>query len=200
MQAAVGSFRGAANDDALVSALLEREPEVIAIDAPLTLPHAITCRRTGCKRCRLATRDGRYSARRIDTKDPWEAQGFGVWPPFVMVMLAGIAFRAIYLARALGESGIRVVETWPGGVYAALSGPDFRSRRRLDVETRRSLLDDVVGGLDLAWARDDAGRPDRLDAVAAGYAAWCIDAGEAAEICDPDFRDEGSIFVPPIRD
>jgi predicted nuclease with RNAse H fold len=180
-------LRGRTGDAEIARLLAARRPDVVAIDAPLSLPHAVTCTDPDCADCFPV--DGvapSYGSREIDGARPWANVGHSHKPPMPMVMIAGIAFRAIYLRRLLAP--LPVIETWPMGVYRALApaaGGDTGDA------WRRSALASVVGG-----AKRLRGT-DRLDAVAAAYAAWCYLTGRATEVVARE--DEGSIWLPRDR-
>jgi predicted nuclease with RNAse H fold len=151
--------RGLRDDAELVRRCLDRAPAVVAIDAPLSLPHAVTCADPECPRCFAP--GARSGSRAVDGKEAWAAAGHTEKPPMPMAMLAAIAFRAIHLRRLL--AGVEVIETWPMGTYRALA----RGEPPGDTGDawRRRLL--AACGLHVT------GGTDRLDAVAAAYAGWC---------------------------
>ena len=167
-------------DARIVQLLLRRRPGVVAIDAPLTLPHAVTCSDPECSIC-FAT-DGRapsYGSRALDRAEAWAEVGHTERPPMPMVMVAGIALRALYLRRLLERAGLTVIETWPMGVYRVLARSAGPAASDTNDAWRRGLLAERVAGLQ----RVDAGNlkgpmTDRLDAVAAAYAGWCQLTGQ----------------------
>jgi predicted nuclease with RNAse H fold len=193
-----GWLSGGRGDGRILRELADRRPAVVAIDAPLTLPHAVTCTLEDCELCFPADDVAPfYGSRWLDRAEAWKATGHEQKPPMPTVMVAGIAFRAIYLARLLRRAGLEVVETWPMGVYRVLA-------RRLRVteddtgdDWRQRLLGSCVDRVDRAVHDGPPGqRTDRLDAVAAAYAAWSRlhDAAHAVE-SDRD-PGEGAIWVP----
>ena len=160
--------RGLRDNAELARRCLDRGPDVVAIDAPLSLPHAVTCTDPECERCFAP--DARHGSRAVDGKDAWAAIGHDEKPPMPMAMLAAIAFRAIHLRRLLAE--VEVIETWPMGTYRALA----RGEPPGDTGDawRRRLL--AACGLEVT------GDTDRLDAVAAAYAGWCALKGCATRV------------------
>jgi predicted nuclease with RNAse H fold len=188
-------LRGAKGDERIVGLLVDARPDVVAIDAPLHLPHAVRCRDEGCPRCFAS--GGVYSSyttRMLERKERWE--GPTTRAPMPMVMVAGIAFRAIFLRRLLEREGIRVIETWPAGVFRQMQGAPGRSSR-LDAATRARLL---LGGV------DDPGRRlqqpdlslDVADAVAAALAAYAFATNAFRSIGDDAWADEGAIVLPCV--
>ena len=96
---------GVAADRDLVRWVTAADASVVAIDAPLSLPHSILCTSRDCRRC--VAGEGEYIARDVDRL----AGGMHT------VMLAAIAFRGMHLARLLRDRGATVVETYPGAAY-----------------------------------------------------------------------------------
>jgi|SRR5215211_415359 len=190
-----GRFRGERGDAEIVDALLARRPGVVALDAPLGLPHSVVCTDPNCTVCFPA--DGSvpsYGSRAVDGAEAWASVRHAEKAPMPTVMVAAIAFRAIYLRRLLSKEGVEVIETWPMGVFRAIARNAARaaSGRDGDDSWRRALLASVVGDL----PGDGCGR-DVLDAVAAAYAGWCRLAGTAVEVrADGPLDEEGSIWIP----
>ncbi len=138
--------RGTKGDRILLEWIGARKPRIVAIDAPLSLPHSVTCEVANCPRCEpgAASYLGRDVDRLVDGMPT--------------VMLAAIAFRGIYLARMLRSRGYEVIETYPGGSYAAMG----ITRDQLAKGSR-------VGGYDLEPFSSTI--PDEVDAVCAALAA-----------------------------
>ncbi|MDQ3647614.1 MAG: hypothetical protein M3433_03330 [Actinomycetota bacterium] len=117
-------LRGNRGDHSVVSALIERRPKVVAVDAPLSLPHTVTCTDSRCDICFPETEVApAYGSRAIDLSEEWRKRGHEEKPPMATAMVAGIAFRAMYLRRLLQKRGLSVVETWPMRVYGPSRGP-----------------------------------------------------------------------------
>jgi predicted nuclease with RNAse H fold len=186
-------LRGAGGDARIVGLLVEARPDVVAIDAPLQLPHAVMCRDRECARCFPS--DGAYpsyTTRMLERKERWE--GPTTRPPMPMVMVAGIAFRAIFLRRLLEREGVRVIETWPAGVLRQMQGAPGRSSS-LDAATRVRLLRDCVDDPGQQLQRPDLPL-DALDAVAAALAAWAYAIDRFHPVKDEAWLDEGTIVLP----
>lgn len=189
-------LRGKSGDQTLVAAVVDARPDLIALDAPLQLPHSVTCRDQDCARC-FPDHDHvpAYGTRQLERVESWRDVSATMKPPMPMVMIAAIAFRAIYLRRALEREELRVIETWPMGVYRVLqasSGGDFDARKPLPGLTRQELLSEAVDGIEQV----DTTSVDALDAAAAAYAAWCKVTGAAKRIFVGEFEDEGEIWIP----
>src|SRR3954466_10614905 len=133
------AFRGMTGDEALTRALLENAPALVALDAPLALPHPVMCRDPQCITC--FPEDGAgplYGTRQLDRKQEWS------WltprGPMPTVMISAIAFRGMFLCRVLTNRGIPVIETWPMGVYRVL-------QQRAHTSTSGSIPDSGRFGL-----------------------------------------------------
>jgi predicted nuclease with RNAse H fold len=163
--------RGRRTDPELLRWIDKREPRVVAIDAPLSLPHSLTCTEVDCARCQPDTAE--YLARDVDRK----VGGMST------VMIAGIAFRGMYLARQLRDRGCKVIEVYPAAAYAAL-GLTTRSERR-DPSQVAQILGLFVPGPALLGA-------DERDALAAAIVAAAYARGTAQPIRGLD----GTIWLP----
>lgn len=105
----------------LVRALEAEEVQRVAIDAPLSLPRPVVCEDEDSVRCFPDDgSDADYLSRSCDSFVPWSAAGYVSAHPLPPARLGALAFRGIYLRRALERAGNEVVEAWPRGVYMAL--------------------------------------------------------------------------------
>jgi len=188
------------DDRKLPGVLHELRPTVVALDAPLDLPHAVVCTNDACPRC--FPPDGSVpvvAGRRLESATGWTATAHVGRPPMPLAMLAGIAFRGIYLARSLRRDGLDVIETWLMGVYRrilSLSGPtEFEDGGDA---WRRQLVSRVVRGIDDHCLAGSTSERDQLDAVAAAFAAWCF-ATDRHELIDGGCEDEGAVVIPSLK-
>lgn len=138
-----------ASDRLLIDWVVAQDPKAVAIDAPLTLPHSVTCEEAACTRCQPG--HASYLERDVDR----EARRRGGAMP--LVMLAAIAFRGAYLARQLRTRGVHVVETYPAASFRELGAGK-------DPEARLAALRQQIAGL-------PDFRADALDAACAALAA-----------------------------
>jgi predicted nuclease with RNAse H fold len=190
-----GGLRGAGGDQRIVSLLVDARPDVVAIDAPLRLPHAVICRDEGCGRCfPLSSAYPSYTTRLLERKERWDPP---MTRPMPMVMVAAIAFRGIFLKRLLEREDIRVIETWPAGAFRRIQGVDEPASSRLDAATRARLVLKCVD--DPGQQLQQQGLPlDVLDAVAAALAAWGDATGRSHRVEVDGWLDEGSIVLPQV--
>jgi predicted nuclease with RNAse H fold len=197
--AAGPKLRGDTGDAQIAARLQARQPQLVAIDAPLTLPHPLVCTKPDCPVC--FADDGIapfYGSRWLDRAEAWMAVGHGEKPPMPAVMIAGIAFRAMYLTRVLRRAEIAVIETWPMGVYRALARRLGTTGKETDDGWRRQLLATAVDGIELVDVGSSGQRRDRLDAVAAAYAAWCRLTETATAVRSERDPGEGAIWIPTM--
>ena len=153
--------RGPRGDTRLVDWIRDRHPRVVAIDAPLTLPHSVSCVELDCPRCALGS--AWYTQREVDRA----ARRLGGGMP--AVMLAAISFRGNYLAHRLSGLGFEVVETYPAASYRAMGALGKTYEERSQLLTRRlGLLDQVDR--------------DSIDAACAALAAADYAGGRAGAI------------------
>lgn len=157
---------GIRGDADLLGWIRDREPRVVGIDAPLTLPHSVLCEVDDCERCQPG--HATYLGRDVDRMA-------GGMPT---VMLAAIAFRGIYLARQLRLAGVEVIEVYPGASYAAWGVRRGSNQERSEALARR------IGNFD--WTNRD-----QLDAVCAAIASADWYHGTAQQLSGVD----GSIAV-----
>lgn len=193
---ALRAFIGPKGDNALRFALRERRPHTIAIDAPLTLPHAVLCEAPDCGVCLPA--DGSdpasYTRRDVEIKTPkrwnWLPRS-----PMTTAQLAALTFRARWLARAFAQDGMpRSVETYPAAVYRRLAdNTNLAHAEKLNADDRLALLrmQAHIQGLE-EIDTDAPATDDRVDAVSAAYVAWCHHHGKA----EPVEGHEGTIWLP----
>lgn len=163
-----------ASDRLLIEWVAAQHPAVVAIDAPLTLPHSVTCTEPYCERCE----PGRASYLERDVDREARRRG-GAMP---LVMIAAIAFRGAYLARQLAHRGLRVVETYPAASFRELHAGSTE-------EGRWMLLSELIDDL-------PALSGDALDAAGAALAAAQVVGDKAVRIAAED----GELWLagPPV--
>jgi predicted nuclease with RNAse H fold len=137
-------------DAALIAWIAERQPLVVAIDAPLTLPHSLGCNLADCPRCRPGT--AQYLMRDVDRM----VGGMST------AQLASIAFRGAYLARIIRGMGIEAIETYPAAVLRDLGLVTQVERR--DAARIDAALEPLVVGY-------ESGSSDEQHAICAALVA-----------------------------
>ena len=207
-------------ENRLVETLARFEPEVLAIDAPLTLPPCMSCA-AHCPGPGVACLSGEahrcwaasispVSQRRTEA---WvRGQTLGFRPPMATMQLGVITARAVAMARRLrndpppGLRGCEVIEVYPAATLHTLGRgerPDLCGCR--PGEEKAAFYARVVRELEreidgLAEFRDVLGAPGHVfDALVAAYTGWLHADGRtvlpAAEL-DLDPIEHGWIYLP----
>jgi predicted nuclease with RNAse H fold len=164
---------GYAGDLELVEWIDRLGPGTVAIDAPLSLPHGVSCVDPRCERC-AAGAPG-YLSREVDPK----VGGMST------VMLAAIAFRGIFLGRQLRRRGHRVIEAYPRAAFEALGLPS----------SGRPELSILAHGLARVVSNSVVSTRDELDAIVAAVVAVDHSLGRAQVVRGFD----GEIWLPANR-
>jgi predicted nuclease with RNAse H fold len=138
-------------DAALLAWIAHEDPRIVAIDAPLTLPHVVSCTDPIC------SLEHHLYTRRLVEIELRDRMHIGM----ATSRIAAIAFRGIYLKRSLTMQGIQVIETYPRATFQVLGVPTTSKR---DPAGAAAALGRRVDGV----ATTDA---DELDAIAAALAA-----------------------------
>lgn len=157
-------------DDELLALARKVRPQIVAIDAPLSLP-------PGRKSIHERT-EGHFR--------PCDIELLKRGIPFFPITLGGmrkLTERGMRLKALLEGEGFRVAEVFPGGAQDVLGLP----RKQHDLNGLREGL----RRLDLHGIRDDATH-DELDAVTAAYVGWLFLRGEAEVLGD----EQGGIVMP----
>lgn len=201
----------------LLELIEEAAPDVVAIDAPLTLPPCLTCpsfcRGPALDLCELT------AARQV-----WEEGGHPVTErlcevrlrkelrtgPLPTMRIAQIAARGVALARRimaggtrLGPAGsVRVLEVYPAASLARLAMVDDRLRPRDATEGVDAFIARVLDALSeridgVGEAREELRNGHVLDALIAAYTGWLGDKG--LERPPEDFNQAaGWIWLPAV--
>lgn len=162
-------------DAEIVESTVRARPRLVAIDAPLSLPRG---------RTDLDDRTGPHF-RACDRR----LRELGI--PFFPITLGPMRMltrRGIRIRSALEESGLHVLESYPGGVQDLLHWP----RKGEGVERLRRAL------VRFGFRGDVQHRSithDELDAIACAHVARLFLAGKAQLIGDPA---EGEILLPRV--
>ena len=176
----------------LAKAIRGQGATIVAVDAPLSLPHAVICPDPDCGRCFPDSgADASYTSRAADRAPAWVEAGFTAHP-MPTAMLGALAFRGIYLRRALERAGLTVIETWPRGVFLSLgpSRPGSWPSSSSEPDAYLAMAtESLAPHLDLV---DQPTDPDDADALAAGLAAWMHTTTEVHRHIGDE---EGSICV-----
>lgn len=186
---------------ALLEAIDASAPDVVAVDAPLTLPPCLTCpsycRGPGIDLCEIdAAREMWASGSNPAIRRPCEAEAARLIPGLVPLPTMGLGIitaRAVTLVRRLTNRGIapasiercEVLEIYPRATLARLGRHDERLLPRHRGESEAKYRARVVGGLEGPICRLGLTTEQRsllsdpgddgghaLDAVVAAYTGW----------------------------
>jgi predicted nuclease with RNAse H fold len=175
------------------------QPAVVAIDAPLSLPHPVVCDDPTCRDCFPSDRSVPSYGTRTELESPsaWAEVEHLEKGPMPTVMVSGIAFRAIYLRRLLEREGHTPIEVWPMGAYRAIARTDrIASSGDTGDDWRRSLLSERVEDLAYAVPQGVNAERDRLDSVAAAFVGWLWLNARARPVPSDAPRGGPAIWIP----
>lgn len=161
-------------DEKVLEAALEFQPKVVAIDAPLSLPHGRSCV------------DDKTGPHLRECDKALLKLGIRFFPVTLGPMRV-LTARGIRLKNALEARGFNVIEVYPGGAQDVLGIP----RKAAGRGALRSGLE----RLGIKGLKSDVSA-DELDAVTAALVGLLYLRGEASVL---EGRD-GAIVMPPLKD
>jgi predicted nuclease with RNAse H fold len=157
-------------DEDIIKIALEEKPEVIVIDAPLSIPRG---------RKDINDRNGPHF-RACDV----ELRKMGIkFFPITLGPMRMLTERGIKLSKKLSSIGFRVIESYPGGVQDVLKIP-----RKKNI---KGLIDGLKR-LGIKGCRDDM-NDHEADAATIAYLGFLFVKGLAVPLGDPD---EGLLYLP----
>ncbi len=169
-------LRPLGTDAEILAAVRAAAPDVVSIDAPLSLPRG---------RRRLGDRTGPHF-RACDFA--LRARGIPFFP-LTLGPMRMLTARGMRLKRRLESEGRRVIESYPGGAQDVLGWP----RKQAGVEDLRRAL--LRHGLTGDVERVDLTH-DELDAATAAVVGRMYLLGDAEALGDPQ---EGTLVLPAPR-
>lgn len=201
-------------DAALLRAMLShgRKLEVVAIDAPLTLPPCLRCGMDECpgvEECDdpyAGSLESPYTQRHTEA---WIKRELGIRPMPTMV-LGMITSRGIHVTKRLRSSGVRdVIEVYPKATLYSLArseafgGKRFASaikgykRKRADISHIRYLTVKLSAHLDFGdWLESCWEDHNLFDAVISGYTAYLFSKRKTLLAVDDGMEADGAIVIP----
>lgn len=184
--AAVRSLSLEASDDAILQLAATWRPQLVAIDAPLTLPAGWTCLDDPCS-CGACSSEG--SGRR-SAELGLAARGIGVYWTTRRSFIKPMVERGRMLKAALLAMGLPVIEIYPYASKRVLFGPVLPNKRRT---AGRRFLQDHLAGLLSGVRGEPLYSHDELDALLAAYTAWLYAHGRTGNI---GLAEDGAIVIP----
>jgi predicted nuclease with RNAse H fold len=174
----VAAVRRLAADEAIVRTTLWAQPDLVSLDAPLSLPRGRTRTDDGdpgrvqygiMRRCERALR----------------SRGIPVYP-CLLPSMQKLTERGMRLAAVFRAEGIDVIECYPGGAQDVLGIP----RKRAGLEPLRAGLIEL--GLQGSWTQAKVTH-DELDAITAALVGRYYASGAFEAFGDAE---EGLIILP----
>ena len=155
------------SDDDIINVIRKSKTRIVAIDAPLALPHGRHCLGEHCRgRAHFRTCDRVLTRMRIK------------FFPITLGPMRKLTARGIRLAKTLNRSRIETVETFPGATQDLLGIPRKQHNLRGLQEGLRRL--GCHGDIDDAWLTGD-----ELDAVSCALIAKQYAEGHYLAMGDP---------------
>jgi len=212
------AHRAAVTDQEIAAVLVEARPEIIAIDAPLSLPASVAAAvrfepstasahgehdaapSVGAYAERpLAPADTSPYTRRAERDTIWSTLGVR---PLPVSFLGGLTFRAMVLVTHLRATlpDCVIIEVFPTatlrmlGVHPLQSGAkrQVKTSEAARVATQEGLIRYIAG---IPASRDELLGADLLDALAAALTGVAYFRGEYVAVGDAD---EGQIVLPSV--
>jgi len=173
------------SDDAIIDAITEYMPRLVAIDAPLSLPSGMDCLEEACLCQRLSPLKGRACEREL------ARLGIPCYFTTKKSIIKRMVYRGINLKRELCRRGYEVIEIYPYASKVRIFGkpipPKTRARGRAFLRER---LADLIP--DLAPYISKLNH-DLCDALIAAYTAYLHSRSETEAVGDPE---EGLLWIP----
>ena len=173
--------------DELMDVLGAHGPELIAIDAPLSLPLGLDCLEEDCPCAPVLEQKGRTCEQEL------ASMHIGCFFTTKRSIIKGLIYRGLDLKRELEAKGYRVIEVYPYATKVLLFGGKIPPKN-----TARGLafLKDKLSGVVSGLSPYQSGLNHHgCDAVLSAYTAWLHQGDRTDSLGD---REEGHIVVPRL--
>ena len=183
----LGSFKA---HDELFSILTERNPAIVAIDAPLFLPSGLCCLEESCHCSLVDGQKGRIAEQTL------ASMGIGCFYTNKRSIIRKLIYRAIDLRGELVQRGYRVIEVYPYATKVKLFNGRVPAKSNPEsLLFLRKRLPELISGL-ASHARGL--NHDRCDALLTAYTGQLSQAGLTEEV---GVKEEGFITIPtqPVK-
>ena len=172
-------------DSDIVATLSLYSPEVVAIDAPLSLPSGLCCLEQNCLCQPKFERKNRQCDREL------RHQGIPCYPTTKETFIKSLIYRGIELRSRLRQEGVQVIEIYPFASKIRLFGPAIpRKNTPQGMAFLNEQLINLLPGLKPYLGMFDH---DLYDAAIAAYTAFLYCRGMVDALGDSQ---EGLIFIP----
>jgi len=163
------------SDDDIIYYIIKIKPDIIAIDAPLSLPFGRCCLKDTCS-CR-----NRGHLRQCDRELLKMKIKFF---PVTLGPMRKLTERGMKLKKIIEEKGFKIIEVYPGGAQDVLKIP--RKQKGID-ELRKGLMKIGVKGISKMVSHDE------LDAITSALVGKMYIEGDYLALGNPE---EGLIIMP----
>jgi predicted nuclease with RNAse H fold len=172
----------------MLSMLEERRPEVVGIDAPLSLPSGLHCLEESCP-CKpsngLKGRAGEVELAQM---------GIGCFFTSKKSIIKPLIYRGVKYRKLLEEKGYKVIEVYPYATKVMLFGDQMPSKNKPEaLQFLRTNLPSLARGVE-EYAKNL--NHDKCDAILTAYTASLFLKRETDSLGD---EEEGAIAVPRLQ-
>jgi predicted nuclease with RNAse H fold len=172
----------------MLSMLEERRPEVVGIDAPLSLPSGLHCLEESCP-CK-ATNGLKGRAGEVELAQ----MGIGCFFTSKKSIIKPLIYRGVKYRKLLEEKGYKVIEAYPYATKVMLFGDQMPSKNKPEaLEFLRTHLPSLARGVE-EYAKNL--NHDKCDAILTAYTARLFLKRETDSLGD---EEEGAIAVPRLQ-
>ncbi len=172
----------------LLEVLDGHKPNIIAIDAPLTLPLGLDCLEESCPCEPSLKQKGRTAEVEL------AHMGIGCFYTSKRSIIKGLVYRGVEFYRALTTRGHQVIEVYPYATKVVLFGDKIpRKASRQGMAFVKEKLRELIWGLDPIV---DGLNHDRCDALLAAYTAHCHFEEGTDSL---GLAEEGYIVIPKLH-
>ncbi|MCP8314369.1 MAG: DUF429 domain-containing protein [archaeon] len=166
------------NDDEIINFIIKIRPDIIAIDAPLSLPFGRCCLKDTCS-CRNKGHLRRCDRELLKMKIKFF--------PITLGPMRKLTERGIKLKNIIEEKSIKVIEVYPGGAQDMLGIP--RKQKGIE-ELRKGLMEIGIKGISKVISDHE------LDAITSALVGKMYIEGDYLALGDSE---EGLIIMPRKR-
>jgi predicted nuclease with RNAse H fold len=174
-------------DSDILQLVLSYQFELVAIDAPLSLPKGLCCLEESCSCQPDVGLNGRSCEREL------VKQGIGLFRTTKKSIIKSMVYRAIRLKTELESIDCEVIEVYPYASKIRLFGKNIPKKTTPDgIAFLRKHIGELLPDITNHVARFNH---DLCDAAIAAYTAILYEQGRAEPCGDPE---EGIIYLPLV--
>lgn len=175
--------------DELAASLEKHKPDVVAIDAPLSLPLGLDCLEESHPCSPTHDYKGRSAEQEL------ARIRIGCFFTTKRSIIKGLIYRGQDISRRLSSQGFRVIEVYPYATKVILFGEKIPSKlTNRGLAYLKDRISAMVTGLDVYV---DKLNHDACDAILAAYTGWLYCNGQTDAL---GIAEEGHMIVPKVHD